>query len=61
MNYRMLLRMTKWAHRPPSWTRVVLVLSIVVLCLLLAGYEYLFGWPEWLTVNSNARGRLPGF
>jgi len=61
MNYRMLIRMAKWSHRPPGWKKVRLVLGIIAVCLLLAGFEFVFGWPEWLTVNSDSRGRLPGF
>jgi len=61
MNYRILLRMARLAQRPPSWQRVRLVLAIIAVCLLIAGFEYLFGWPAWLTVNSDSRGRIPGF
>lgn len=61
MNYRILLRMAKLAHRPPGWKKVRLVLGIIAVCLVLAGLEYLFGWPAWLTVNSDSRGRIPGF
>ncbi|MGR3572771.1 hypothetical protein [Brevirhabdus sp.] len=61
MNYRWLLRMSQWARNPPSWQKVALVLAIVALSLLLALYEHLWGWPEWLTVNGSPRGRLPRF
>lgn len=54
MNERWLLRMARWARHPPSWARVKMVLAVVALCLLTAGYEKLFGWPDWLQVNGPA-------
>ena len=46
---RWLLRMAKWARRPPSASRVKLVAAVIALCLILFAIERLFGWPEWLT------------
>lgn len=46
-----LVRAKRWAQNPPSWGRVKLVFGVIAICLVIAGYEYLFGWPEWLTVN----------
>jgi hypothetical protein len=46
-----LLRASRWARNPPSEGRVRLVFGVVALCLLIAGYEWMFGWPDWLTVN----------
>ena len=46
---RWLLRMAKWARRPPSASRVKLVAAVIVLCLILFAIERLFGWPAWLT------------
>ena len=52
MNYlHWLLRAKRWAARPPSANRVVLVLGIIAVCLLLFGYERFFGWPEALTTD----------
>lgn len=54
-----LLRAKRWAQNPPSWGRVKLVVAIVVICLLLFGYERLFGWPDWLTLDrASAPGRV---
>jgi hypothetical protein len=50
--------MSVWARRPPSERKVRFVFAIIAVCLLLFGYERLFGWPDWLTVNSDARGRF---
>lgn len=52
MNYlTWLLRAKQWAQNPPSADRVRLVFAVVAVCLLVAGYEWTFGWPEWLAVN----------
>jgi hypothetical protein len=47
------LRMARWARRPPSWQRVLLVVSVIAISLVIAGVEWLFGWPEWLTVDRS--------
>jgi hypothetical protein len=36
----------------------MLVFGVVAVAVALAVFEYYFGWPDWLTVNSN-RGRFP--
>jgi hypothetical protein len=46
-----LLRASRWARNPPSADRVKLVFGVIALCLLIVGYEWIFGWPDWLTVN----------
>ncbi|MBC2835488.1 hypothetical protein [Paragemmobacter straminiformis] len=43
------IRMARWARNPPSADRVRLVLVVVALCLLVAGAERLWGFPDWLT------------
>ena len=57
MNPLWLLRMARWARQPHSLQRVIIVAVVVVLCLGVAGAEWLWGWPDWLTVNG--RMRLP--
>ncbi|EEX11011.1 conserved hypothetical protein [Ruegeria lacuscaerulensis ITI-1157] len=49
MILRHLLRMSRWARNPPSDQRVKLVLGLIVLCLVIAGVEYMGWWPEWAT------------
>jgi len=49
-----LVRAKRWAQRPPSEDRVKLVLGVVAICLVIAGYEWAFGWPDWLRVNRIA-------
>jgi predicted acyltransferase len=46
-----LLRASRWVRNPPSEGRVRLVFGVIAICLLIAGYEWMFGWPDWLTVN----------
>ncbi|MDM8167190.1 hypothetical protein [Roseovarius sp.] len=55
MNPRWLFRMAKWAHRPPSEKRVMLVLGIVVVCLAVFAIEYFIGWPDWMTLDPAGR------
>ena len=57
MNPIWLIRMARWARRPPSMGRVKLVLGVVILCLVLFAIEHFWGWPDWLTVNGKAGPR----
>lgn len=57
-NFRHLMRMSKWARRPPGERQVKLVLGVIALCLALFAVERLVGWPDWLTPNQVPRGRL---
>lgn len=50
-----LIRMAQWARNPPSEDRVKLVLGVVALCLGIALFEWVFGWPDWLTTEGGAR------
>ncbi|MBD3677685.1 MAG: hypothetical protein HUJ27_04695 [Rhodobacteraceae bacterium] len=52
MSQRWFWRMARWARRPPSEARVKLVLMVIALCVVLFGIEWLFGWPEFLTVEK---------
>ncbi len=58
MNPIWFLRMAKWARRPPSQRQVVLVVSVVAICLAVAGIEWFFGWPEALTPDRGGAPRL---
>jgi hypothetical protein len=51
MNPIWFLRMKRWVQHPPSRNRVLLVVGVVGVCLLIAGAESLWGWPDWLKVN----------
>lgn len=58
MNTNWLLRMSKWARKPPSWKQVKFVLVIIAICFTLFAIEFWFGWPEWLKVNPVAKPRF---
>ena len=52
MNYlAWLIRARRWAQHPPSASRVKLVLGVVAACIALVGFEYVLGWPDWLTIK----------
>ena len=52
MNYLgWLVRARRWAQNPPSAGQVKLVFGVIAACLLIAGLEWVFGWPDWLTLN----------
>lgn len=55
MNPIWLLRMAKWARRPPSPAMVKLVLAVIAGGAVLWGIEQIWGWPEALTVNGKIR------
>lgn len=60
MSYRWFIRMSRWARNPPSATQVKLVLGVILACFVLFGYEWMFGWPEWLTLDQGGGPhRLP--
>jgi len=58
MNLRTFLRMAKLARNPPSASRVKLVFGAIAVCLIVFAFERLFGWPEWLTIDSTPKGRI---
>lgn len=61
MTLTWLLRAARWVRNPPSEARVKLVVGVVLACLVLAGIEWLWGWPDWLTGAGDPRGRVPRF
>lgn len=50
---RWLVMAKRWAQNPPSPARIKLIAGVIGLCLLFYGFEQIWGWPEWLTVNST--------
>lgn len=52
MDIRHLLRMARWARKPPSHQMVKLVFGIIALCICLFVIERYIGWPEALRPNS---------
>ena len=59
MNLRHLLRMSKWARRPPSEKRVKLVIGIVLICVILFAIERWFGVPQWLQMERMRPPKIP--
>ncbi len=57
MNPRWLLKAKRWAQNPPSPARIKFIAGIIVFCLILFGFEQLFGWPDWLTPTDLRRMR----
>ncbi|MDZ7710485.1 MAG: hypothetical protein U5K36_10790 [Roseovarius sp.] len=53
MNIIWLLRMARWARRPPGPRMVRLVLIVIGAGLAIAGIEFFFGWPEALTLEPR--------
>ena len=57
MNPLWLIRMARLVRHRPSPRVAAIWVGVIVMSLLVAGAEGLWGWPEWLTVNP--RPRLP--
>jgi hypothetical protein len=50
MNVFLLMRLRRWAQRPPTGRAVLGVLAVVVICLAFFALErWLGGWPAALT------------
>ena len=47
-----LVRMAKWARHPPGKRRVAIVLTVLILCLALAGLEAFGLWPDWASAKK---------
>ena len=59
MNPMWLMRAARWVRHPPPLSRVLLVGAVLALCVGLAGVEYLWGWPDWLTLERGRRAFRP--
>ena len=53
-----LLRASRWARRPPSAQRVILVLGVVAVALAIVLIEWFGWWPDWATLESGRGGRI---
>lgn len=58
MNYRWILRASRWARNPPSLARVILVFSIVAACLALLGLEHFNLLPDWMALPTRGHGKV---
>lgn len=55
---RKFVRIAKWARHPPSLKMVILVFTLITAGLFIAGIEKFLGWPEALTANPRAHGKI---
>jgi hypothetical protein len=53
MSLTWLLRLARWARNPPGPARVRLMLIVIALIAAVAGIEYLFGWPDTLSLEPR--------
>jgi hypothetical protein len=54
------IRAARWARKPPSASRVKLVLGVVAFCLLLVALERFVGWPDWARLDPKS-GKFPRY
>ncbi|MGI3209595.1 hypothetical protein ACROSR_00600 [Roseovarius tibetensis] len=59
MNITWLLRMARWARNPPGPARVRLMLIVIGLVALIAGIEYVIGWPDALSLEPRRGLNMP--
>lgn len=60
MNYMTwLIRAKRWQQNPPPMRTVLLVLGVIAVCLGIGAFEYVFGWPDWLSVNDRLKPGKP--
>lgn len=59
MNMTWLLRMARWARNPPGPARVRLMLIVIGLVALIAGVEYVIGWPDALSLEPRRGFNMP--
>lgn len=53
LNPRQILRMSRWARRPPSMRRVVAFLGVLAASLIIVGAEHLGLLPDFMTDQSR--------
>lgn len=56
--FQLLMRMALWVRRPPSRSQLLVMLIVVLVAAFCVGFEAIFGWPDWLTVQRPPRGIL---
>ncbi|QQA44664.1 hypothetical protein [Pelagovum pacificum] len=55
---RWLMRAKRWANRPPSESRVKLVIGAIVITLAIAGFATFVGWPDWAQTDGVGRNAV---
>ncbi len=49
---RLLVRAKQIVRHPPPMWKVKLIFGVIAVAILLASIEWIWGWPDWLTVNN---------
>lgn len=57
--FQILLRMARWVRHPPSRRHLWVMIVVVAVAAFCVGFEYFFGWPDFLTVQRPPRHILP--
>lgn len=57
MNLKFLMRMTRVARSRPTEQKFWVMAAIVAIIFVVFGFERLFGWPDWLTIDRQPRYR----
>ena len=57
MNFFWLLRMSRWARRPPSMRRVMIVAAVIAISLSIFLVERYVGLPDWMAIEPAKRGQ----
>lgn len=53
-----LLRMAFWLRKRPSRDHALVIAIVVVVAAFCVGFEAMFGWPQWLTLERTPRTLL---
>jgi len=52
---RLLIRLAMWLRHPPSRQHVWIMGITLAVVVVIALFEWGFGWPDWLTVDRGPR------
>jgi hypothetical protein len=53
MNIRHLLRLRRWADRPPSVARMKLLAAVVAISAAIYALDHFGVWPEWASTENT--------
>ena len=54
-----LMRASRWARRPPSARRVMLVAAVIAVAVLIVALDRTGTWPDWARMERMRRPVLP--
>jgi len=55
---QLLFRMAFWLRKRPARDHVLVMAIVVVVAAFCVGFEAMFGWPPWLTLERAPRTLL---